>query len=62
LTLPGTRTVTDPVGTHSDAVLPSDADTARHYRRDEQDTYGSGQKGGRSEPSRQVTARANHRL
>ncbi len=27
LTLPGTRTVTEPVGTHSDAVLPSD--TAR---------------------------------
>jgi hypothetical protein len=31
LTLPGTRTVTDPVGTHSDAVLP--LDTRRHYRR-----------------------------
>jgi len=28
LTLPGTRTVTDPVGTHSAAVLPSDAVTA----------------------------------
>jgi len=28
LTLPGTRTVIDPVGTHSDAVLP--LDTARH--------------------------------
>ena len=29
-----TRTVTDPVGTHSEAVFPSEADTARHYRRD----------------------------
>ena len=31
--MPGTRTVTEPVGTHSEAVFPSDADTARHYRR-----------------------------
>jgi hypothetical protein len=39
LTLPGTRTVTDPVGTHSDAAFPSEADTARHYRRNEQRRY-----------------------
>jgi hypothetical protein len=39
LTLPGTRTVTDPVGIHSEAVFPSEADTARHYRRDARGRY-----------------------
>jgi hypothetical protein len=38
LTLPGTRTVTDPVGTHCAAVLPSDADTAADYRCDRRTT------------------------
>lgn len=30
--MPGTRTVTDPVGTHSGAIEPLDRDTARDYR------------------------------
>ncbi|ETZ33989.1 hypothetical protein I550_0883 [Mycobacterium intracellulare 1956] len=34
MTFPGTRTVTDPVGTQAAAVLPSDADTAADYRCD----------------------------
>jgi len=37
--LPGTRTVTEPVGTHSDAALPSEDGTPRHYRRDSADKY-----------------------
>jgi hypothetical protein len=37
--LPGTRTVTDPVGTHSDAAFPSEDGTPRHYRRDDADKY-----------------------